>query len=58
MMIIQLYNYYNYPNIQAKTWSFDKNFFNFEDMDVLEKFLDPNDTQIWTDTYGVDYAAM
>jgi len=43
---------------KAKIQTFDKNFLNFEDMDVTEKFLDPNGTQIWKETYGVDYAAI
>merc|ERR1719239_1180178 len=40
---------------QAKTWEFDKNFFNFEDPDVMKKFADKKDTDIWKKTYGFDY---
>jgi len=40
---------------QAKTKTFDKNFFNFEDPKVLKKFTDPKNTKIWKKTYGFDY---
>ena len=43
---------------QAKIQRFDKNFFNFEDPAVYRKFIDPNDTAIWSETYGYDYACM
>ena len=59
MIIKEIRNgFYSCSIIQAKIWPFDKNFFNFEDMEVLKKFLNPNETQIWKDTFGFDYAAV
>jgi len=43
---------------KAKTTKFDKNFFNFEDPTVLLKFSNPNDTRIWKETYGFDFACI
>jgi len=39
---------------KAKIQKFDKNFFNFEDPEVYHRFLDPNSTEIWRQTYGFD----
>jgi len=43
---------------KAKTNKFDKNFFNFEDPEVLYNFLDPKKKSIWKKTYGIDYVNM
>jgi len=40
---------------KAKTYKFDKNFFNFEDPEVLYSFMDPKQKSIWRKTYGFDY---
>merc|ERR1719239_1698379 len=39
---------------QAKTWKFDKNFFNFEDPSVMKKFTDQKKDNVWKKTYGFD----
>ena len=41
---------------QAKIQKFDKNFFNFEDPEVYRKFMKPNATDEWRQTYGFDFA--
>ena len=44
--------------VQAKTIKFNKNFFNFEDPEVLYSFMDPKQKSIWKKTYGYDYVNM
>ena len=43
---------------QAKIQKFDKNFFNFEDPEVLYNFMNPKKKRIWKKTYGIDYVNM
>jgi len=43
---------------KAKTWKFDKNFFNFEDPKVLKKFTNTKSMKIWRKTYGFDYVVI
>jgi len=43
---------------KAKTIKFNKNFFNFEDPEVLYSFMDPKQKSIWKKTYGYDYVNM
>jgi len=40
---------------KAETQKFDKNFFNFEDPEVLQKFRNPDNRSIWQETYGFDH---
>jgi len=43
---------------KAKTQKYDQNYFNFEDPEVLSKFINPNDTSIWQKTYGYDHVCF
>jgi len=43
---------------QAKTWKFDKNFFNFEDPKVLKKFTNRRSMKTWRKTYGFDHVVI
>ena len=47
-----------FSKVQAKTDKFDKNFFNFEDPEVLYNFLDPKQKRLWKKTYGIDYVNL
>ena len=40
---------------QAKTINFDVNFVNYEDPEVLERFIGPEFEKYWKETYGLDY---
>ena len=40
---------------QAKTINFDVNFVNYEDPEVLERFVGPEYEKYWKKTYGYDY---
>jgi hypothetical protein len=39
----------------VETIKFDKNFMNYEDPEVLERFLGPDYKEYWKNTYGFDY---
>ncbi len=47
-----------WDHIQARTIDFDVNFMNFEDPEVLQRFVGRDMKKHWKDTYGFDWASQ